>query len=78
MKNKMTLQEYENLKKIDRKEVLERMKKSRKGQKHSEKRKSQGYTYLKGINKGEKNESKNNNPYIPAFYIRLWDSGAGA
>lgn len=36
-------------------EALERMKKSRKGQKHSEKRKSQGYAYLKGINKGEKN-----------------------
>lgn len=36
-------------------EALERMKKSRKGQKHSEKQKSHGYAYLKGINKGEKN-----------------------
>lgn len=36
-------------------EALERMKRSKKGQKHSEERKSSGYTYLKGINKGKKN-----------------------
>ena len=36
-------------------DALERMKKSKKGKKHSEKQKASKYTYLKGINKGEKN-----------------------
>lgn len=36
-------------------EALEKMKKSKKGKKHSERQKNSGYVYLKGINKGEKN-----------------------
>lgn len=36
-------------------EALERMKKTKKGKKHSEKQKATSYVYLKGINKGKAN-----------------------